>query len=380
MDWHPDLPAALERTDFYGIFDYGDWPIDYEGYGVAPLNLKYDANAGMWLQWMRGADPRWYHLAEAGNRHLADVDVLHTRHHPRHWSDGIVFGHSYHDEDGFANPHRNYGGNHPDTMSGVEGLLLTYYLTGYEEARAAAIEIADCIEYRLHNDWHLCGYFADCSGEGWALDGGIHGDGERPAANALQIAVDAFRATGDPRYRKVADALVDWGAAAAQPYGDGLPGGDGYLKPWMLGLYARSLAGYLEMQAEYGLPDRAGAATSFLAYVDFVRDHATLELSPVASGPRAALPEIWWFDGRPDNREPSVNDWLFLWADAFAYAYRLEGSVDYLDWAGRFFRTGSRDPWYEGDAGTYSSTKETVNAITFGHTFLAVWQGSGAAP
>jgi len=125
MDWYPDLPTAIERTDFYGIFDYGDWPIDYEGYGVAPLNPKYDGNAGAWLQWLRGGEARWFTLADAANRHLGDVDVLHTLHSPRHWSDGIVFGHSYHDEEGFGNPHRNYGGNHPDTMFGVEGLLST---------------------------------------------------------------------------------------------------------------------------------------------------------------------------------------------------------------------------------------------------------------
>ncbi|MBN2113892.1 MAG: hypothetical protein JW785_07185, partial [Acidimicrobiia bacterium] len=148
MGWYPDLPEALEATDFYGIGDFGDWPIDYEGYGVAPLNLKYDANWGAWVQWMRTGDPRWYELAEAGNRHFADADVLHTLHSPRHWSDGIAFGHSYHDETGFENPHRNYGGTHPDTASGPEGLLLTYYLTGYPPARAAALEVADCIEYR----------------------------------------------------------------------------------------------------------------------------------------------------------------------------------------------------------------------------------------
>ena len=57
MDWFPNLPAAIESTDFYGIFDYGDWPIDYEGYGVAPLNPKYDNDYGMWLQWARGGRP-----------------------------------------------------------------------------------------------------------------------------------------------------------------------------------------------------------------------------------------------------------------------------------------------------------------------------------
>jgi len=49
MGWYPNLLVAIESTDFYGLFDYGDWPIDYEGYGVAPLNCKYDNDYGMWL-------------------------------------------------------------------------------------------------------------------------------------------------------------------------------------------------------------------------------------------------------------------------------------------------------------------------------------------
>jgi len=373
MDWYPDLLTAIERTDFYGIFDYGDWPIDYEAYGVAPLNPKYDGNAGAWLQWLRGGDPRWFTLADAANRHLADVDVLHTLHSPRHWSDGIVFGHSYHDEEGFLNPHRNYGGSHPDTMFGVEGLLLTYYLTGYDKAYESAMEIADSIEYRLRNDGRLCGYFPDCSGEGYGLAGNIHDDGERPAANALKIAVDAYRATGDQRYLDVADAVVDWSAAADQPYIDGLPSGDGYLKPWMLALYLRALNGYIEVTGEFGL-STDDAEASYLAYAEFLRDYALIGLDPIPDGPTAAMPYLWSFDGG-GNDDPSINNWLLLQADVFAYAHHLSGDGSYLTWAERLFRAGSHDPWFEGDANTYSATKEMVNTLTFGQVFLTEWEG-----
>jgi len=46
-------------------------------------------------------------------------------------------------------------------------------------------------------------------------------------------------------------------------------------------------------------------------------------------------------------------------------------------WAARLFRTGSRDPWFggdEGDANTYSATKETANSVSFGHIFLHEWE------
>jgi hypothetical protein len=384
MDWYPDLSTAIESTDFYGIFDYGDWPIDYEGYGVAPLNVKYDNDYGAWLQWVRTGDPRWFHLAEAADRHVADIDILHNLHTPRHWGDGIAFGHSYHDEDGFLNPHRNYGGAHPDTAFGMHGLLLTYYLTGYEKAYESATELADCIEYRLHNDAHLCDHFPDCNGEGYGLgdSDGLYETGARPAANGLSIAVAAYRATADPRYLAVADALVDWARAENQPYINGPTGEDQYMRPWMLNLHLRALGQYLEMCDEFGLPDTTGARDSYLTYADWLRAYAWIDLDPIETGPRAAYPYEWWFDGRqgdPDDEEatgnniPSVNNWLLLGADAMAYAHRLSGDADYLERAAALFRTGARDPWFEGDDNTYSSTKETANSITFGHVFLNEW-------
>ena len=57
-----------------------------------------------------------------------------------------------------------------------------------------------------------------------------------------------------------------------------------------------------------------------------------------------------------------------------AYAYRLSGDPADLERAAALFRTGSRDPWFEEDANTYSSTKETANGVTFGHIFLHEWE------
>ncbi len=386
MDWHPSLLAAVQRTDFYGIFDYGDWPVDYEGYGVAPLNPKYHNGMGLWQQWVRTGDGRWFRLAQAASRHVADIDILHTLHSPRHWSDGIAFGHSYHDEDGFLNPHRNAGGLSPDTAWGLHGLLLAYYVTGYEKAFESALELADCIEYRVHNDVHLCSTFPDCSGEGWALGEGLYDDGSRPAANALSIAVGAYRATVDPRFLAVADAIVYWARPEDQPYLSGLTGaGNGdaaFVKPWQLNLYLRALADYLEMRDEFGLPDSYDARGAYLAYADWLRTHVWLDLEPESGGPRAAYPYQWWLDGRQGdptdewatgNNIPDVSNWLLLGADVMGYAHRLSGEADYLERAATLFRTGTHDPWYEGDANTYSATKETVNSIVFGHVFLYEW-------
>ncbi len=386
MDWYPNLLVAIENTDFYGIFDYGDVPLDYEGYHISPMNLKYHMDYGMWVQWARGGDPRWFSLAEAAGHHIADIDILHNLHSPRHYGDGIMFGHSAHDEDGFINPHRNVNSGHPDTAFGMPGMLMTYYLTGYEKAHESALELADCIEYRLHNDVQLCDFFppGECNDMGYALGDGMYDAGCRPAANCLSIVVAAYRATADPRYLAVADAVVDWARASDQPYINGTTDEDQMMRPWMLNMYLHALANYLEMHDEFGLPDTYDAECSFLGYTDWLHTYAWLNLTPIDTGSRAAYPYQWWFDGRTgipgddnDNEDPVINNWLLLGADAMAYAYRISGEDDYLEWAARLFRTGSRDPWFggdEGDANTYSATKETANSVSFGHIFLHEWE------
>jgi hypothetical protein len=382
----PNLIAAIEEKDFYGIFDYGDWPLDYEGYEVAPLNPKYDNDYGMWLQFARGGDPRWFDLADAADRHFADVDILHNLHSPRHWGDGISFGHSEHDEEGFLNPHRNINSGHPDTVYGVKGMFLHYYLTGYEKSWESALELAGAVRWRTQNDGFLCYFFpeGECNGEGYALDyaEGLYEAMVRPAANDISINVAAFRATGDERFLKAADAMVDWGRASDQVYLNGPNGDEYYIKPWTLNMYLRALADYIEARAEYGLPDEYGAIDSYLLYADFLLEHAWIDLEPIESGDRAAYPYEWWFDDRQGdlsdewssgNNMPSIVNWLLLGADAQAYAYYLSGEEEYLNRAEVLFRTGSHDPWFEGGPLHYGESKETVSSITFGHVFLYFW-------
>ena len=374
---------AVSGTDFFGIYDFGDWPIDYEGYEVAPLNGKYDNDYGLWLQYLRRGDGRWFELARTLDRHIADIDILHTLHSPRHWSDGIAFGHSHHDEDGLINPHRNEGGNHPDTAYGMKGMLLLYYLTGYEKAYESAMELADCVAYRVENDAGVCHLItgAVCSGEGYALPEGMYDSGCCPAANCLSILTQAYRATGNERYLELSRAVVAWADPQDQPYIHGETGRDLLMKPWQLNMYLSALADYLEVNREFGRTDTAGGRTAFLAYADWLVEYALLDLPSTDGRSRAAYPYEWWLDGRTGdpadewssgNNVPSINNWLLVGADALAYAYALSGDVKHRNAARALFFTGSRDPWFEGDYCGYSESKQTVNGITFGHLFLFV--------
>jgi len=194
--------------------------------------------------------------------------------------------------------------------------------------------------------------------------------------------VEAYRATGDGRYLAAADALVDWAAADRQPYINGPTGTEDVMRPWMLNMYLAALANYMEMREEYGLPDAYNARGSYLAYADFLRTYALLELDPIDTGPRAAYPYEWWFDERQGNINdewaegnniPSINNWLYLGADAMAYAYHLSGDPAYMDVATSLFRTSSRDPWFEDDPGIYSESKQMLNAVIYGNIFLYEW-------
>jgi hypothetical protein len=181
----------------------------------------------------------------------------------------------------------------------------------------------------------------------------------------------------------VADALVDWAQAEKQPYIGGPTGEDLLMRPWMLNMYLRALSEYLQLRDEYGLPDTYNARDTFLAYADWLRTYAWLDLEPIDTGPRAAYPYEWYLDDRQGdlsdeyalgNNVPSINSWLLLGADVMSYAYRLSGDRDYLERAAILFRTGSRDPWFEGDLNTYAQSKETANSVSFGHIFLHQWQ------
>jgi hypothetical protein len=392
FNWYPDLPTAIRATDFHGIFDYGDVPLDYEGYGLAPMNLKYNMDWGMWAQWARGAAAAWVTFADPASRHLADVDILHSHHTPRHWSDGILFSHSYHDEPGFTNPHRNEGMGGTDLVAGVPGMLLGWFITGHPRLLRSARELADCIEWRVHNDSRLQEYFEESNGEGYALAEyipGAYGNNSRPAASSLNVLTEAFRATADPRYLQAADALAQWAEAGRQPYIDGPTGGtaeDDFIKPQFLNLLCSALGKYVEVRAEYGLGDPYGAGASVVAYQEFMGEHVLIDLSEIDTGPRAAYPYQWFFDGRTDvpgedndNHDPVVTNWMLLGADAMAYAYRFSKRDEFMGCAERLFRTGARDPFFEGDANSYTATKELVNGIVFGHVFLHEHTGGGGA-
>lgn len=357
------LLRSIEENDLYGWCDYGDVPLDYEA-PSGQMNLKYDFDYGMLLQFLRTGDYRWWSLAGPACRHAADEDVLHYEGAIDHWSDGGYFGHSYHDEPGDANPHRNYGAPHPDLCFAVSGGLLYYYLTGYEESRESAFEVIENMRYRYENS------YGRGNGEGWAEGYNDYGsDSFRPFANGLRIMTEAYQASGDAKYLSTARWIIDRSRLAADPFlAAPRPGAEGGTSLFSLDMFTFSLGRYLDMLAASGLPDPGNAAGYLVSLVRHEVRHCWRSGSEGYQG----FPYAWSYAGVADESFGTVNlcNWHLLSADCLAYAYLYGGGDDLLGLAAQAFRTSSERPNGEGTEPGYWSTKESVNSAVFGQVYM----------
>ncbi len=357
------LLASIEENDFYGWCDFGDVPLDYET-PSGQMNLKYNFDFGMLLQFLRSGDYRWWELAGPACRHVTDEDILHYEGAIDHWSDGGYFGHSYHDEPGDSNPHRNYGAPHPDLYFAAPGCLLYYYLTGYGEARESALEVIENTRYRYENS------YGRGNGEGWADGYNDYGsDSFRPFSNSLRIMTDAYEATGDAKYLATSDWIIENSHLAADLFlAAPQPGADGGTSIFSLDLFTFSLGRYLDALRSAGIPDSRNNA----AYLVSLVRHEVDTCWRTGSEGYQGFPYAWSYSGVADETFGVVNlcNWHLLSADCLAYGYIYGGGDDLLGLAGQAFRTGSERPNGEGTEPGYWSTKESVNSAVFGHVYM----------
>lgn len=362
-----NLYKVVEDADFYSWQDYGDVPLDYEDGGTGTFNHKYNFDLGMQLQFMRTGDFRWFRLAEAAGKHVADLDVIHTPGAPDQWWEGGYFGHSYHDEDSNSNPNRNAGAPHPDLVFGTPGLLQLYYLTGYRPARETALEIAGNVKYRFDNS------FGRGNGQGYA-EAPDYENGclsPRPFAHGLWVLIEAFKATGDAGYLDTAEWLISNSHGAVDLFiGEPIAGDRRYTKVFTWDLLEFSLGKYLDLCAEAGRTDGSGALDLLVA---MTRQEARVMWKTDERGNKG-VPYAWMKDGTPwgwEDVEVAVNvcNWHLLTADALAYGYAYGAGDDLMDRAREAFKTGS-NPDIEYYSPVYTATKEATNSANFGLAYL----------
>ena len=362
-----NLYRVIEDAGFYSWQDYGEVPIDYEDGGTGTLNHKYNFDLGMLLQFMRTGDFRWFRLAEAAGKHVADLDVLHYRGKLDNWWKGGFFGHSYHDEDSNINPNRNRGGPHPDLVFGAPGLFLLYYLTGYRAGYDAAVEISENTRYRFDNSFgrgNEQGY-----AEAYDYENGC--ETARPFAHGLWVFVEAYRATGNERYLETSEWLIKNSHKATDLFFTKPVRGDRrYTKLFTWDLLEMSLGKYLDLCAEMGREDRSGARDLL---VRMTRQEAEVMWKTDRRGNKG-VPYAWMRDGTPwgwEEEEIAVNvcNWQLLTADALTYGFIYGGGASLLDRAREAFKTGS-DPNIEYYSPVYTATKEATNSANFGLAYM----------
>ncbi len=375
------LLTKNEQYDFFGWQDFGDVLLDYEGDASGAnghTNLKYNFNYGMWLQYLRTGDRRWFDFAYRAGRHISDQDILWVRFPTQvHFANNSYFGHSYHSQQGHTNPNRNTGGLSVNVAYGPPGNFLQYFLTGDMWAREGALAISDSVRWRLNNNQFIIGNYNVTFGNGQ----GYIGSRARTYANGVWIMVDAFNATGDTTYLDAAEVVIAGYHVDHVPWLQ--PGTTASTKPWQESNYLYALGRYLDTITEMGRADSAGARTHLEKAADYLMAEAFI---PWTSGDD---PTIGGFPYQTHTTIPdqvavgAMGNWNTLGADAFAYAAKYGPASKrrgYLNMAHKLWRFGTRFPirvplnpvnWGATYALTYFTSKEAMNATVWGNAYLS---------
>ncbi len=186
------LEAHLARRDKvreYGMLNYGDW---FGERSVNWGNLEYDFAHGLFLQYLRSGDRRYFARAEQAARHHIDVDVVHATnpHLKNPWGAapqvGEIWLHCLNHTGGYYEDaplpvSRTYQMGHSTNFGHVwlSGDLDYYYLTGDRRAREVALQMADAMVRHMPTS-----YGTHIRALGWPMIMVLH----------------AYEATGDRKY------------------------------------------------------------------------------------------------------------------------------------------------------------------------------------
>ncbi len=370
-----NLFHVRENVDFYGWMHFGDVRIVDENGGTGQMNLQYDFSFGMIAQSLRLFDSavdysyRWWLLGEQGARHVSDIDVLHVHwgdpEHPSsywiQWCWGGMFWHTPHGQPGLDNPHR---GSSPHlSFQYNRGLLYYYYLSGYEFAEEAAMEVAENTYWRVMHGNGNPGY------------SGTMGDDIRAPANALDILVNAYYHTLDVRFLEAAYRVVNESHFNYRWFRDG-PNpqySDRSVMPWQIAMLMVSLGRYLDLVRLEDYHIDPLALESLKGYADWILKYC-YQPGPNEASSYPHFIYRWWGDGTREDWSPGAgaNVWQVKIADALAYAWMYTGNETYIEIAEEQFMVGSKYFWFEGNpTGTFATGKNHAVLSTSGNIYTS---------
>lgn len=337
--------GSREDSDFYGWQDFGDLWSDFEGGGSPPNtnnaanNLEYDTGFVFIQQALRTSglnddlSDNWWEQAEAGNEHVADIDIYHVMEGPLPWMWGGMWNHTGHGYSGYEDAHRGSASNGAHSWN--RGMMTWYYLSGDRTVLDSALKVAENMTWRVEN------------GPGMPGISGTDGE-ERGPGHTLQILLDAYLHTWNVRYLNAARKAVTDSHADSKDYIQTPESGTWRMKPWMVAILMRNLGRFAQvMQEEKGFVETQ-AIDSLLKYAAFMENKCWVDRAGTdpgfiyyqVEGTGATIPEAG---------EINVNMWTMRNSDGFTFASRFESDPSrkarYREIAQVSFEDGSAYPW-----------------------------------
>jgi len=331
--------ARREQEREYGMLNYGDW---YGERRVNWGNLEYDLAHGMFLQYLRTGDRRYFDRGAQAARHHIDVDVVHATNPllKNPWGPppqvGEIWLHCLNHTGGYYEDaplpvSRTYQMGHSTNFGHVwvSGDFEYYFLTGDRRARDVAVEIADAMVRHCPT-----AYSDHVRGLGWPII----------------LVLNAYEATGDKKYLDAATSCwevlkknIDWD------------------RGWVV-LLAKGHCVHPERTCHGNVPFMEGLTVSALArYHRLTQDPEVLRAMTV--GIDQMIRECWIEEDKAFRytacslSTPRTYISVCLAAEGMAYESRLTGNAEHL----RILREGLQEMLRKTGSGDGKSLAQLIH-------------------
>jgi hypothetical protein len=344
--------AQRDKDREYGLLNYGDW---YGERRVNWGNLEYDLAHGLFVQYLRTGDRRFFLRGEQAARHHIDVDVIHATNPllKNPWGPapqvGEIWLHCLNHTGGYYENaplpvERTYQMGHSTNFGHVwsGGDFEYYYLTGDRRAREVAIAIADAMVRHCPT-----AYSDHIRGLGWPI----------------VLVLNAYEATGDKKYLDA--AAKNW--QVLKQHID-----------WQRGWVVRLAKGHCvhpERICFGNVPFMEGMTVSALArYHRLTKDPEVLRAISVAVD--QMIRECWVEEDKAFRytacplSTPRTYSSVCLAAEGMAYEAQLTGNKEHL----RVLRAGLAEAFRRASSGGGKGLAQPIHFAPFG---LSALEGPG---
>ncbi|MFC3094628.1 hypothetical protein DRW07_12935 [Alteromonas sediminis] len=303
LDGKAGFEQKNKSVDMFGWRNFGELYADHEraldkdsAYFISHYNNQYDPIFGMLSQWLKTGDRQWFVLADHLAKHVADIDIYHTKDDKPEYSGGL-FWHTDHYVQAYTATHRTYSANQPsnvyDDHAGgggpggqhcyTQGLALHYLLTQYPPSKQAVLKLCQWVKTVYEGDNTLMALVLACRNRSRSdLKDVITGQYplDRGTANYINALIDSYEVTGKQAFMGKAENVI----LSTFSYRDDLASRDlsNVENTWFYTVFCQSVCRYLSVLQTHS--DNAPCAAtiaiinSLLHYGKWMIEHEYLYL------------------------------------------------------------------------------------------------------